>query len=123
MIHTRYLKTSKNQALLAEETNNVQEKGNHKGKEKNNSDFNPKEKKNPSEGTSSSKEEKHMKFYKSKCSYCKRGFHLENQCMQKNIEQMFKLLEKNNISLPHGAKRSKDGNQTEEHELCHALKA
>ena len=36
---------------------------------------------------------------------------------------MSKLLEHSNFSLPQGAKKSKAGNQTEEHERCHALKA
>ena len=35
---------------------------------------------------------------------------------------MSKILEHNNISLPQGAKKSQDGNQTNEHERCHALK-
>ena len=44
------LKASKNQARLAGETKNAQEKRKQKGKEKKNTYFNPKEKHNPSKG-------------------------------------------------------------------------
>ena len=84
------LKASKNQALLDGETKNAQEKGKQKGKEKKKSDFKPKEKKNPSKGAFVSKKHKHKNFDKSKCSYCKRGFHLENQCMKTNSLQIRK---------------------------------
>ena len=44
--------------MLDGETNNAQEKGKNKGKEKKNIDFNPREKKNPSEGALGSKKDK-----------------------------------------------------------------
>ena len=52
-----------------------------------------------------------------------RGFHRENQCMKKTIDQMSKLLEHNNITFPQGAKKYEYGKQTNEHERCHVLKA
>ena len=39
-----FVKDSKNQDLLARETKNAKEKGKQKGKEKKNTDFNPKDK-------------------------------------------------------------------------------
>ena len=93
MIQMGVVKASKNQSLLARETKNVHEKGNEKGKEKKNIDFKPKDKKNPLEGASGSKKDKHKNFDKAKCSYCKRGNHQENICMKKIIKQISKLLE------------------------------
>ena len=99
------LKASKKHALLAGVTKNAQAKGKHKGKEKKNNDFNPKDKKNPSEGASGSKKDKHKKFYKAECSYYKRGSHPENLCRKKTIDHMSSLLEQNNIALPKGTKK------------------
>ena len=42
--------------------------------------------------------------------------------MKKTIDQMSRLLEQNNISLPKGGKKSDAGNKIEDHERCHALK-
>ena len=122
LIQTGGLRASKNQDLVDGETNNAQEKGKNKGKDKNNIDFNPKDKQNHSEGALGSKKDKHKKFDKAKCSYCKRGNHPENLCMKKIIDHMTRLLEQNNISLPEGAKKSYAGNNTEDYEMCHALK-
>ena len=108
--------------MLDWETNNAQEKGKNKLKEKKNIDFNPKDKQNPSEGDSGFKKDKQKKFDKAKCSYCKRGIHPDNLCMKKIIDHMTRLLEQNNISLPEGAKKSYAGNNTEDYEMCHALK-
>ena len=116
------LKASNNQSLLDGKTNNAQAKGKKKGKENTNNDFNPKDKKNPSEGASGSKKDKHKKFDKAKFSYCKRGNHPDNMCMKKTIDQMFRLLEHDNISLPIGAKKYYVGNKTEYDERYHALK-
>ena len=87
------LKSSKNHTLLYWETKNAQAKGKHKGKERKNIKFNTKDKHNPLEGSSGSKKDKHNKFDKDKCSYCKRGNHIDNMCMKKTIDQMYKLLE------------------------------
>ena len=86
LIHMGALKASKNQALLSRETKNVQEKGKQKGTEKKNIDFKPKEKQNLSEGASDSKNDKHTKFDKAKCSYYNRGFHPECLCMKETID-------------------------------------
>ena len=123
LIYMGGLRASKNQDLVYGETNNAQENGKNKGKEKKNIDFKPKDKKNISEGASSSKKDKHKKLDKAKCSYCKRGNHPENLCMKKIIDHMTRLLEYNNISLPEGAKKSCAANKTKDHERCHALKA
>ena len=49
-------------------------------------DSKPKDKQNPSEEASGSKKDKHKKFGKAKCSYCKRGNHPENIYMKKTID-------------------------------------
>ena len=87
------LKAFKNHALLARETKNSQAKGKKKGKENTNNDFNPKDKKNPSEGASGSKKENNKNFDKAKFSYWKIGNHPKNLCIKKTIDQMSRLLE------------------------------
>ena len=52
-----------------------------------------------------------------------RGFHPESFCMKNTIDHLTKILEQNNISLPQGVEMSAAGEQTEEYERCHALKA
>ena len=42
--------------------------------------------------------------------------------MKKTIEQMSKILEKDNISLPEGARKDDSEDKTKYHERCHALK-
>ena len=80
------IETSKNQALLMTDLNNVQERGKHKWKEPKTIDSKPKENHRSSDGALGSKKKK--KFEKTKCPYCMRGFHLENQCMKKPIEYL-----------------------------------
>ena len=44
-------------------------------------------------------------------------------CMKKTIDQMEKLLEQHNISLPEGARKTASRENTEDHdERCHAVK-
>ena len=50
-----------------------------------------------------------------------RGFHLEDSCMKKQVDQLTALLKHNNIALPQRAKKSDVGPHTEDHERCHAL--
>ena len=52
------LKSSKNQSLLDGETNNAQDKGKQKGKEKKNTETKPKEKKNHLDGAYGSTKDK-----------------------------------------------------------------
>ena len=78
------LQTSKNQALMMLDSTNAQSKGNHKGKEPEVSDSNPKLNQKSFEGASGSKKKK--KFEKTKCPYCMRGFHPEIRCMKKHID-------------------------------------
>ena len=59
------IQTSKNQALLVTESNNVQARGKHKGKETKNNDLKPKENQISFDGASGSK--KNKKFEKTRC--------------------------------------------------------
>ena len=43
--------------------------------------------------------------------------------MKKTIDQMSRLLEHDNISLPEGASKDNSGYKNEDHERCHELKA
>ena len=69
------IQNSKNKALFVGDSNNVQERGKHKGKETKNIDSKPKEDHKSSDGALGSK--KNNKFKNTKCPYCMRGFHLE----------------------------------------------
>ena len=82
LVQMGVLQTSKNLALLVTDSNNVQVRGKDKGKEDQQS----------SNGASGSK--KNKKFEKTRCPRCMRGFHPENQCMKKTIEQLSTFLEK-----------------------------
>ena len=46
-----------------------------------------------------------------------RGFHPEDSCMKKNLDQLKALCVQNNIFLPQGAEMSNDEEQTEEYEI------
>ena len=47
-----------------------------------------------------------------------RGFHPEDSCMKKTLDQLKALCVQNNISLPQGADMCDDGDKTEEDERC-----
>jgi hypothetical protein len=59
-----------------------------------------------------------------KCTYCHKGFHSESACMQKKIDMMSQILQKNNLGdrIPKGAKKkkSKDLNSKKDNS-SHAL--
>ena len=106
------------------ETKNVQARRKQKGKEKRNIEFKPKEAFDPANGASGSRKDKHERSNKRKCSYYKKGNHTEKYCMKNTIDQMEKILEHHNISLPKGARKTEFGEKSKDHdERCHALKA
>ena len=72
MIHMVSLIATIKQTLLDGETKNAQARGNQKGNDKRNTEFKPKEVFDPSHEASGSKKEKHQRFNKGKCSYCKK---------------------------------------------------
>ena len=91
------IKTSKYQALLVTDSSKAQEKGISKKKEQKAADSKPKQNQQTSEGASGSKKKN------KKCPYCMRGFHPEDSCMKKTLDQMKYLCVHNNISLPQDA--------------------
>ena len=107
MVQMAVLQNSKNQALLVTDFTNAQSKGRHKGKEPKASDSKPKESQKSSKGASGSKRKK--KFEKTKCPYCMRGFHPEDSCMKKQVDQLTSLLKHNSIALPQRGKKPDDG--------------
>ena len=104
------------------ETNNAQEKGNKKGKDKRNTKLEPNKKFDPSDGDPGSKKDKHHRFDKGKCFYCNKGNHTEKGCVKKTIDKMSRILEKQDISLPKGAWKDESGDKTKYHERFHGLK-
>ena len=115
------IQTSKNQALLVTDSTKAQAKGRPKGKESKAADSKPKENQKTSEGALGSKKKK--KFEKKKCPYCMRGFHPEDSCMKKQVDQLTTFLKQNNISLPQRVKKTNDEPHPEDDEIYHALKA
>ena len=75
----------------------------------------PKHNHQTSEGAFGSKKKK---FENKLCPYCEKGYHLEDHCMRKQLDEMTSLLKKHNITSPQREKNSGNG-----HEICHALKA
>ena len=73
------LRASPNQSLLAGETKNAQTRRKQKGKEKRNIEFEPKEEFDPADEALGSNKDKHQRFDKGKCSYCKKGNHIEER--------------------------------------------
>ena len=68
--------------------------------------------------------DKHQRYDKGKCPYCKKGNHTKKYCMKKTIDQVTKLLEHQNIYLPKGARKDDSGEKTKDHdERCRALEA
>ena len=76
------VKTSKDQALLVSNSSKAQEKGKSKKKDPKVVDSKPKKNQQTSEVASDSKKKK------KKCPYCMRGFHPEDQCTKKTLDQM-----------------------------------
>ena len=76
----------------------VQYKGRTKGREPKEVDSKPKENQKTSKGAS--KSNKSNKFENKKCPYCMRGFHPEESCMKKIVDQWNVLCVQNNIALP-----------------------
>ena len=95
------IKTSKYQSLLVCDSSKAQEKGKSKKKEQKETDSKPKQNQQTSQGAFNSKKKK---FENKLCPYCAKGYHLEDHCMKKQIDQMSALLKQHNIALPQGAK-------------------
>ena len=52
---------------------------------------------------------------RSKCYYCRKGFHLEKKCFKKNMDIMSQLLEKHKIEVPDELEEPADSS-----EQCHS---
>ena len=84
------IKTSKDQALLVTDSSKAQAKGKSKKKEPKAAGSKPKQNQQTSKGASGSK--KNNKFKNKMCPYCMRGFHPENSCLKKQVNQLTSLL-------------------------------
>ena len=85
-----FIKTSKDWALLVTNSIKVQAKGKSKKKEPKAADSKPKQSQQTFEGASGSK--KNKKFEKKLCPYYEKGYHLEDYCMRKKLDEMSALL-------------------------------
>ena len=83
------IKTSKDKSLLVANTSKAQEKGKSKKKEPKEADSKPKQNQQASEGDSGSKKKK---VEKKLFPYCEKGYHLEENCMRKQLDEMTALL-------------------------------
>ena len=66
----------------------MQAKGKSKKKDPKVADLNPKSNEQSSEGGSGYKKKK---FEKKLCRYCEKGYHLEENCMRKQLDEMSSL--------------------------------
>ena len=57
----------------------------------------------------------------SKCAHCNKGYDPERPYMNKKIDMLTQILEKNNISLPDSSKKREGGSNSEDIERVHAL--
>jgi hypothetical protein len=104
------IKHSKNQALVATDAPKSSGKDKQKGKGK----FPESKKERSSQSSENSSEPKGKKKKKKErtlCSYCSKGFHPEENCMRKTIDEMAKQLQQHNLTVPENAKK-KDDNRT-----------
>ena len=114
----RVIKTSKDQNILVSDSSKVQENGKSKKKDPKAADLNHKSNEQSSEGGSGSKKKK---FENNLCRYCEKGYHLEENCIRKQLDEMFVLLKQHNIA-PLRAKNPDEEAPTEDVERCHDLK-
>ena len=113
------IQTSKDQYILVNNSSKVLAKGKSKNKEPTTDDSKPKPNQQSSEGASSSKKKK---FENKLCLYCEKGYHIEEHCMRKQLDEMSALLKQHNIAPPR-AKKPDEESSKEEVERCHALKS
>ena len=97
LIQMGVIHNSKYQYLLVTDSSKVQEKGKSKKKEPKEVDSKPKPNQQASKGASVSKKNK---FEKKLCLYCEKGYHLEENCMRKQLDEMSSLIKQHNISPP-----------------------
>jgi hypothetical protein len=97
---------SKNQALAATDAPNSSEKDKKKGIGK----FPDSKKERFTQYSENSSEPKGNKNKKERklCSYCSKGFHPEENCMRKTIDEMAKQLQQHNLTMPENAKKKDD---------------
>ena len=95
------IKTSKDQVVLVSDSSKAQAKGKSKKKEPKAADSKSRQNQQASKGASGSKKKK---FEKKLCPYCEKGYHLEDHCMRKEIDEMSSLLKQHNIASPRAKK-------------------
>ena len=80
-----------------------------------------KEKPKSSDGGSNPRKDKVNKKGNTICTYYRKGWNIESACMNKTIDMMVQLLEKNNIPLPYGTRKKEGALNSKKKERCHAL--
>ena len=95
------MKTSKYQSPLVSNSSKVQAKGKSNRKEPKAVDSKPKHNQQTFEGAYGSKKKK---FEKKLCPYCEKGYHIEDHCMRKELDEISSLLKQHNISPRQRAK-------------------
>ena len=85
------------QALLVIDSFNAQAKGKSKKKEPKAANSKTRANQEASEAASVFKKKK---FEKKLCMYCEKGYHLEEHCMRRKLDEMSSLLKQHNITPP-----------------------
>jgi hypothetical protein len=101
------IKGPKEHALTVQYENQKYHKSKDKDKHKSHAHMKKEGYTKPFIDASRSKGEKGIKG--EKCTYCHKGFHLKSRCMQKKIDLMSQIIQKNNLGyrIPEGDKKKK----------------
>ena len=123
----RIIISSHDQALFASGPKDSKGKGKQHKKPKTKFKApNPKVQNQQQEEPSGSKKNKNKDHHgkeKIKCSYYGKGFHPENACMKKKLDEATSLLERNHINLSESFRSRDQQDREPQHEKGHALMA
>ena len=86
---------------MVTDSSKAQAKGKSKKKEPKAVDLKPKPNQQSSKGAFGSKKKK---FEKNLCPYCEKGYHLEENCIRKQLDEMSALLKQHNLTPPRAKK-------------------
>jgi hypothetical protein len=97
MVSMGSIKGSRDHAIAANKASKPNFKDRKKGKGKNPEARKEKFSKPTDESSSDHKGKK--KKERSKCIYCQKGYHCEDSCMRKTMDEMEKMLQRNNLMV------------------------
>ena len=110
------IKPSKDQALIAGDSR-VDSKSKNKDKKPPEQKRDKKQSPKDLQGPKKNNQKKKKKGEMNKCAYCNKGNHTKSSCMNKKIDMLTQLLEKNGISIPDNSKKREGGSSSDDREI------